>query len=100
MIRARATFIEVAQIFKFGKEAAAHVAPCRFGIFQEQASQFLIEAKIGFHILFRRQLWVSHRPIVGHADKGQQAQQILISLAAEDLPQCPSLAIRATGLNE
>jgi hypothetical protein len=37
---------------------------------------------------------------MGRTDKGQQAQQILISLAAEDLPQCPSLAIRATGLNE
>jgi RHS repeat-associated protein len=88
-----AAFVEVAQFLELGEQTCAHVTARGFRILQQHTRELLVDAEEFARVFFEKEFRMKHRPVMGGADEGEQAQQVLVAIAAQSLIQGASGAL-------
>ena len=95
-----AALVQSAQVFQFGKQPGAHVAPRRLRVLKQQPREFLVRAEQLTDIVFVGEVRVEHGPVMGCPDEGEQAHQMFEALAAERMAERLPRAIGSRRLDE
>ena len=88
-----AAFVEVAKFLELGEQTCAHVTASGFRILQQHTRELLVDAEEFARVFFEKEFRMKHRPVMGGADEGEQAQQVLVAIAAQSLIQGASGAL-------
>ena len=95
-----AALVEVAKFLELGEQTGAHVTASGFRILQQQTRELLVDAEEFARVFFEKEFRMKHRPVMGGADEGEQAQQVLEAIAAQSLIQGASGPLRTRRFHE